>query len=64
MATTGAAADGINEEARFSSSVEADNDDLKLLRDSVRAVPAQPLKDLLSNGVSLCAMYISAIFSS
>ncbi|XP_020547511.1 putative tRNA pseudouridine synthase Pus10 isoform X2 [Sesamum indicum] len=61
MATTGAAADGINEEARFSSSVEADNDDLKLLRDSVRAVPAQPLKDLLSNGV--CVRCIFRLFS-
>ncbi|KAL0325952.1 UNVERIFIED_CONTAM: tRNA pseudouridine synthase Pus10 [Sesamum radiatum] len=52
MATAGAAVDGNHEEARVSSSVEAENDDLKLLRDSVRALPAQPLKDLLSNGVS------------
>ncbi|KAL0314492.1 UNVERIFIED_CONTAM: tRNA pseudouridine synthase Pus10 [Sesamum angustifolium] len=61
MATAGAAVDGNHGEARVSSSVEAENDDLKLLRDSVRALPAQPLKDLLSNGV--CARCIFRLFS-
>ncbi|KAK4429458.1 tRNA pseudouridine synthase Pus10 [Sesamum alatum] len=61
MATAGATADGNNEEERVNSSIKAENDDLKLLRDSVRALPTQPLKDLLSNGV--CARCIFRLFS-
>ncbi|KAL7128233.1 hypothetical protein ABFS83_14G302400 [Erythranthe nasuta] len=46
-----------NEDAHVSSATETNKDDLEFLRDAVRTLPPQPVKDLLLNGVCTRCIY-------
>ncbi|KAL3840157.1 hypothetical protein ACJIZ3_024748 [Penstemon smallii] len=60
MANNGAQVNVATEVVHDISAAEANSVDLKLLRDAVRTLPPQPLKDLLSNGV--CPRCILRLF--